>query len=91
MELCVIFTRWERASWTDHKSVDEFFARDIVVLDVFKFVSFLELSFLLRYPRKVSVINAKVNKKSCCVSKVGNVAVATSSVHHILRARSPKI
>lgn len=48
--------------WTDHKSIDEFFLQNVVVLDVFKFVSFLELGFLLQYPRKVSVINTKVKK-----------------------------
>lgn len=52
--------RWEPASWTDQKNIDEFFIRNVVVLDVFKFVSFLELRFLLQYPRKVSVINSQV-------------------------------
>uniref|UniRef100_UPI003AAFFBD6 toll-like receptor 2 n=1 Tax=Centroberyx gerrardi TaxID=166262 RepID=UPI003AAFFBD6 len=52
--------RWERASWTDVKSVDEIFLRNVVVLDVYKFVSFLELRFLLQYPRRISVISAKM-------------------------------
>lgn len=55
--------RWETASWTDHKSIEEFYLRNVVVLDVFKFVSFLQLGFLLQYPRKVSVINSKVKNK----------------------------
>ncbi|XP_059210221.1 toll-like receptor 2 type-2 [Centropristis striata] len=60
--------RWERAHHTDHKSFDEFFVRNVVVLNVFKFVSFLELGFLLYYPRKVSVINAQVFVMPCKTS-----------------------
>ncbi|XP_029381746.1 toll-like receptor 2 [Echeneis naucrates] len=60
--------RWEKASRTDQKSIDEFFARDAVVLDVFQFVSFLQLGFLLQYPRKVSVINSKVFVMPCATS-----------------------
>ncbi|XP_040887560.1 toll-like receptor 2 type-2 [Toxotes jaculatrix] len=60
--------RWEKASQTDHRSIDEFFVRNIVVLDVFKFVSFLQLQFLLQYPRKVSVINGKVFVMPCATS-----------------------
>nr|XP_046236027.1 toll-like receptor 2 isoform X2 [Scatophagus argus] len=60
--------RWEKASWTDHKSIDEFFLQNIVVLDIYKFVSFLQLGFLLQYPRKVSVINAKVFVMPCDTS-----------------------
>nr|AFZ81806.1 toll-like receptor 2 [Oplegnathus fasciatus] len=62
--------RWERASWTDHKSFDEFFIRNIVALDVFKFTSFLQLGFLLQYPRKVSVINARVFVMPCPTSRL---------------------
>lgn len=63
MACCLLLgSRWERASWTDHKSIDEVVIRNVVVLDVYKFVSFLQLGFLLQYPRKVSVINAKVTK-----------------------------
>lgn len=54
--------RWESANWTDHKSIDEFFVRNMEVLDVFKFVSFLDLKFLLHYPRKVSIITSKVKQ-----------------------------
>lgn len=57
---CLWLDRWERASWTDHKGIDDFTVRNVVVLDVFKFVSFLNLQFLLQYPRKVSVIDANV-------------------------------
>ncbi|XP_017292469.1 toll-like receptor 2 [Kryptolebias marmoratus] len=60
--------RWEKASWTDHKSIDEFFLRNIVVLDVFRFTSFLQLNFLLHYPRKVSIINAMVYVMPCKTS-----------------------
>ncbi|KAF0028941.1 hypothetical protein F2P81_018046 [Scophthalmus maximus] len=60
--------RWERASWTDQRSIDEFFIRNAVVLDVFKFVSFLQLGFLLQYPRKLSVINAKVFVVPCATT-----------------------
>lgn len=59
----LVGVRWERANWTDHRAVDEFVVRNVVVLDVFKFVSFLQLQFLLQYPRKVSVINSKVKKR----------------------------
>ncbi|XP_047441992.1 toll-like receptor 2 isoform X2 [Mugil cephalus] len=62
--------RWERASWTDHKCIDEVFIRNAVVLDVFKFVSFLELKFLLHYPRKVSVINCKLFLMPCPTSQL---------------------
>uniref|UniRef100_A0A667ZTC1 Toll-like receptor 2 n=1 Tax=Myripristis murdjan TaxID=586833 RepID=A0A667ZTC1_9TELE len=49
-------SRWERAKETDHKNIDEFFIRDVVILNVWKFVSFMDLGFLLQYPRRVSVI-----------------------------------
>lgn len=52
--------RWEKASWTDHKSIDQLLVRDVDVLDVYSFTSFISCGFLLQYPRKVSVINAKV-------------------------------
>uniref|UniRef100_A0A4W6BLA2 Toll-like receptor 2 n=1 Tax=Lates calcarifer TaxID=8187 RepID=A0A4W6BLA2_LATCA len=62
--------RWERANWTDHRAVDEFVVRNVVVLDVFKFVSFLQLQFLLQYPRKVSVINSKAFVLPCPTSSL---------------------
>lgn len=60
--------RWENASWTDHRSIDEFLLRNVVILDVFLFTSFIQLKFLLTYPRKVSVINSQVKKKTSLVS-----------------------
>lgn len=36
--------------------------RDVEILDVYKFVSLMQLGFLLQYPRKVSIINAKVGR-----------------------------
>ncbi|XP_056156024.1 toll-like receptor 2 [Lampris incognitus] len=60
--------RWERANWTDHKSIDEFFIRNAEILDVYKFVSLLDLGFLLAYPRKVSVIGSKVFVMPCLTS-----------------------
>ncbi|KAF3698161.1 Toll-like receptor 2 type-2 Precursor [Channa argus] len=60
--------KWEKASWTDHKGIDEFLVKNIEVLPLFQFVSFLQLSFLLKYPRKVSVINAKVFVMPCATS-----------------------
>ncbi|XP_035849708.1 toll-like receptor 2 type-2 [Sander lucioperca] len=60
--------RWERAKQTDQKSIDEFFVRNVVVLNVFKFVSFLQLGFMLKYPRKVSVINSRVYVMPCNTS-----------------------
>nr|AJP16420.1 toll-like receptor 2 [Larimichthys crocea] len=62
--------RWAQAKWTDQKSIDEFFLRNIVVLDVWKFVSLLELGFLLHYPRKVSVINGRVFVMPCPTSRL---------------------
>ncbi|XP_055012389.1 toll-like receptor 2 isoform X2 [Boleophthalmus pectinirostris] len=56
---------WEKAHKTDHKSLDEIFIKDIVVLNVFEFRSFLPLGFILEYPRKISVINAKVFVMPC--------------------------
>nr|XP_040038622.1 toll-like receptor 2 [Gasterosteus aculeatus aculeatus] len=62
--------RWERAKRTDHKSIDEFFMRNVVVLKVFHFASFLELSFLLHYPSKVSIINSQVFVMPCLTSRL---------------------
>ncbi|XP_076019311.1 toll-like receptor 2 [Genypterus blacodes] len=62
--------RWERARWTDHKSIDEIFLRNAVVLDVFQFTSFLQLGFLLQYPRRVSVINARLFVLPCLSSRL---------------------
>ncbi|XP_062301242.1 toll-like receptor 2 [Scomber scombrus] len=62
--------RWERAKWTDHKSVDVFYLRDAVVLNVFQFVSFFNLKYLLQYPRKVSVINCGVFVMPCNTSRL---------------------
>ncbi|XP_031592042.2 toll-like receptor 2 [Oreochromis aureus] len=59
---------WEKASKTDHKSIDEFHIRNVVILDVYKFTSLLQLGFLLEYPRRVSVINAKVFVMPCLTS-----------------------
>lgn len=52
--------RWEKANKTDHKGIDEIFVRDLEILDVYKFVSLLSCGFVLQYPRKVSIIGAKV-------------------------------
>lgn len=54
-------SRWEKANRTDHRSIDEVFMRDVDILDVYQFVSLLGLGFLLQYPRKVSLINTKVD------------------------------
>ncbi|KAM4536954.1 toll-like receptor 2 type-2 [Odontesthes bonariensis] len=62
--------RWEKANWTDQKSIDEFFVRNVLVLDVYKFTSFLELKFLLTYPRRVSVINSRVFVMPCQTSQL---------------------
>ncbi|CAN9509364.1 unnamed protein product [Ophioblennius macclurei] len=62
--------RWERATWTDHRSMDEIFARDAVVLDVFKFLSLTDMMFLLKYPRKVSIINSGVFVMPCQTSQL---------------------
>lgn len=62
--------RWERAKHTDQKSIDEFFIRNVVVLNIFKFVSLLELRFLLQYPRKVSVIHSQVFVMPCPTSRL---------------------
>uniref|UniRef100_H3CBQ9 Toll-like receptor 2 n=1 Tax=Tetraodon nigroviridis TaxID=99883 RepID=H3CBQ9_TETNG len=60
--------RWERANWTDHRSIDEFLVRDMEVLDVYQFVSLGALGFLLQYPRKVSLVNAEVYVMPCLTS-----------------------
>ncbi|XP_021166235.2 toll-like receptor 2 isoform X1 [Fundulus heteroclitus] len=62
--------RWEKASWTDHKNIDQFFLRNVVVLDVFKFTSLVKLKFLLQYPRTVSVTNAGVFVIPCETSRL---------------------
>lgn len=70
MVCCLWLDRWEKASKTDHKSVDEFTVRNLVILDVFKFVSFLNLKFLMQYPRKVSVINANARNWSTGLNRI---------------------
>ncbi|XP_060890016.1 toll-like receptor 2 type-2 isoform X1 [Labrus mixtus] len=62
--------RWERASWTDHRGIDEFFVQNLLVLDVFKFVSLLQHRFLLHYPRKVSVIHSQVFVIPCLTARL---------------------
>ncbi|CAL9694839.1 unnamed protein product [Knipowitschia caucasica] len=62
--------RWEKAKWTDHKSLNEFFIRDAQILNNFDFTSFLPLRFLLTYPRKISVINTKVFVMPCLTSMI---------------------
>ncbi|XP_005810817.1 toll-like receptor 2 type-2 [Xiphophorus maculatus] len=62
--------RWEKANKTDYKSIDEFFLRNAVVVDVYKFTAFLQLGFLLYYPRKVSVINCGVFVMPCDTAKL---------------------
>ncbi|KAM4611823.1 toll-like receptor 2 [Polymixia lowei] len=62
--------RWELAKWTDHKSIDEFFIRNTKILNVYKFVSLLNLGFLLEYPRRVSVIGTKVFVMPCETSRL---------------------
>lgn len=47
----------------------------MVVLDVFQFVSFLQLGFLLQYPRRVSLINAKVKNKVSSDKKLSRLIV----------------
>uniref|UniRef100_A0A3B3ZSU8 Toll-like receptor 2 n=1 Tax=Periophthalmus magnuspinnatus TaxID=409849 RepID=A0A3B3ZSU8_9GOBI len=56
---------WEKARWTDHMSLDEVFVKDIVLLNNFEFTAFLSLSFLLQFPRKISLINTKVFVTPC--------------------------
>nr|WEW53051.1 toll-like receptor 2 [Platichthys stellatus] len=60
--------RWETASWVDTSSMDQLFVRNVVVLDVFKFASFLQLKFLLQFPRMVSVINSRIFVIPCATS-----------------------
>ncbi|XP_063757112.1 toll-like receptor 2 isoform X2 [Eleginops maclovinus] len=60
--------RWEKARWSDHKNIDEFFVQNVVVLNVYQFTSFLPLGFLLKYPRKVSVINSQMFVMPCATS-----------------------
>ncbi|XP_072232709.1 toll-like receptor 2 [Leuresthes tenuis] len=57
--------RLEHASWTDHRSMDEFFVRKLVVLDIFKFVMTAKMNFLLQYQRKLSFIDSKLFLFSC--------------------------
>ncbi|XP_038163197.1 toll-like receptor 2 type-2 [Cyprinodon tularosa] len=62
--------RWEKANRTDHKSIDEFFLQNTVILDAFKFTAFLQLGFLLNYPRKLSIINCGVFVMPCETSRM---------------------
>ncbi|KAM3589997.1 uncharacterized protein V6R79_001613 [Siganus canaliculatus] len=62
--------RWENASAINLKNIDELSVRNAVVLDVFKFVSFLQLKFLLEYPRKVAIINVGAFVMPCPTSRL---------------------
>lgn len=62
--------RWERAGWTEHRSIDEFFVSRATVLDVFRFVSLVDMKFLLEYPQKVSLIDSGVFVVPCRTSQL---------------------
>lgn len=72
-------SRWDKANWTEHQSLDEVLVRDVEVLDVYSFVSLLGLGFVLRYPRKVSVIGAEVRSRWGGVCSVLEVKVRSSA------------
>ncbi|KAM3857481.1 toll-like receptor 2 [Diretmus argenteus] len=62
--------RWEGAKRSDHKSIDEFFVRNMEIMNVFSFTSFLTLGFLLEYPRRVSVIGSKMFVVPCVSTRL---------------------
>uniref|UniRef100_A0A672HJQ6 Toll-like receptor 2 n=1 Tax=Salarias fasciatus TaxID=181472 RepID=A0A672HJQ6_SALFA len=62
--------RWEPAGWTEHESIDELSARNVEILDVFKFLSLMDMTFLLKYPRKGSFINCGVFVMPCRTSQL---------------------
>ncbi|XP_075307393.1 toll-like receptor 2 type-2 [Odontesthes bonariensis] len=57
--------RLEPATRTDHSSMDEFFVRKLVVIDMFKFAMTGNLGFLLQYQRKLSLIDSQLFLMSC--------------------------
>ncbi|XP_014853364.1 PREDICTED: toll-like receptor 2 isoform X1 [Poecilia mexicana] len=62
--------RWVTANRTDLRSMDEFFASDVTILDILKFAMVSELQYLLQYQKKLSIINAKLFLLSCYLTKM---------------------
>ncbi|MEQ2202103.1 hypothetical protein XENOCAPTIV_024258, partial [Xenoophorus captivus] len=56
---------WIRANRTDLSSLDEFFISDVTIIDILKFAMTSDLTFLLQYQKKLSIVNAKMFLLSC--------------------------
>uniref|UniRef100_A0A3B5LQZ9 Toll-like receptor 2 n=1 Tax=Xiphophorus couchianus TaxID=32473 RepID=A0A3B5LQZ9_9TELE len=52
--------RWVAANQTDLSSMDEFFASDVIILDILKFAMDSEIQYLVQHQKKLSIINSKV-------------------------------
>ncbi|XP_045577373.1 toll-like receptor 2 [Salmo salar] len=59
---------WKPARQTHLVNMDTVYFRNIEVVKVFKFTSFLNLGFLLKYLRQISIINCKVYVMPCLTS-----------------------
>ncbi|XP_029615554.1 toll-like receptor 2 [Salmo trutta] len=59
---------WKPARRTHLVNMDTVYFRNIEVMEVFKFTSFLNLGFLLKYLRQISIINCKVYVMPCLTS-----------------------
>ncbi|XP_032437863.1 toll-like receptor 2 type-1 [Xiphophorus hellerii] len=61
--------RWVAAKQTDLSSMDEFFASDVIILDILKFAMDSEIQYLVQHQKKLSIINSKVFLLSCYITK----------------------
>uniref|UniRef100_A0AAY5K4D4 Toll-like receptor 2 n=1 Tax=Esox lucius TaxID=8010 RepID=A0AAY5K4D4_ESOLU len=59
---------WKEARRTRHENLDTVYFRNIQVIDAYRFTSFLPVAFLLKYLRKISLINCTVFVMPCLTS-----------------------
>ncbi|KAK5606876.1 hypothetical protein CRENBAI_014117 [Crenichthys baileyi] len=61
--------RWISANRTDLSSLDEFFISDVTIIDILKFAMTSDLTFLLQYQKKLSIVNSKMFLLSCYLTQ----------------------
>ncbi|MEQ2242645.1 hypothetical protein ILYODFUR_038065, partial [Ilyodon furcidens] len=61
---------WIRANRTDLSSLDEFFVSDVTIIDILKFAMTSDLTFLLQYQKKLSIVNSKMFLLSCYLTQM---------------------
>ncbi|KAK5606875.1 hypothetical protein CRENBAI_014116 [Crenichthys baileyi] len=62
--------RWISANRTDLSSLDEFFVSDVTIIDILKFAMTSDLTFLLQYQKKLSIVNSKIFLLSCYLTQM---------------------